>query len=106
MEVGWIDELKHDEVCQEKVPMRIEAHEQPLPIQVLSVSEDNVIDVGAIVPLPVLHVRLAPEQLLGGEKLYGDTGKFSFAGMSKPAVIDLANVVDGVENYVDEVFSL
>src|SRR5690606_31522076 len=106
VKVRRIDELEHDEVRQQQVPVIVQSLQQSLPVQVPSVPQDDVIDIRTVIPLAVLNIRLAPDEILGGKKLHGNPREVARTRMLKPRVVHHADVVDRIEYHVDEIFAL
>src|SRR5690606_9092203 len=65
--------------------------------------QQQVINIGAVVPLAVLYIYLAPYELFGRHKTYGQTKEITLLCVSKPGVIDATDSIDRIKNNIDKI---
>ena len=71
----------------------LEEKKESMEKNLLPIFQNNVVDIGAIITLSVLYVRLAPQQFFGGQELDWQAGEFTVAGVIEPALVHSTDVV-------------
>src|SRR5687767_7179961 len=82
--------------------MFTEAAQQSIPIQFVALRVEQVSDIGAIVTLALHDEGFLPDRFLNRTKFYRPAENFSLRRSFKPAFVNLAEPVAGVEDDVDE----
>src|ERR1051326_3974213 len=100
-----IDEREQNEMREQRAPVRTEALDEALPIELLARRANHVRDVRAVEALALHDQSLRPDHLLGRNQLDVHVEHFLSHRELEPSVVDTRDAVARAENQIDEVLA-
>src|SRR6185437_9042468 len=105
-EFRWINELKDEQLGEQQMPMSVEPGKQPVPVDVLTLPQQHMIDIRAVESFPVLDVRFTPDELFHRDQPDLDSHELRRLAVLVPGIVDLADIVGRIENDIHEAVAL
>ena len=85
--------------------MRADAVDQPLPVERVAEAENQVQDVGDVVPVPLADEQPVPDQLLGRRDAHRHRGQDARPAVLDPVLVDERDAVAHPVDQIDEVLA-
>src|SRR5437879_185844 len=102
MALRWIGVAKKNRMRQQHRLVSRETLQQPPPIHLPALAENQVDHIRAVKAIAVLHEGFGPQRLFRRDQASGVAENLSFHGMSEPSIIDGAEPIAGVVEQIDE----
>ncbi|MQA92419.1 MAG: hypothetical protein GEU90_19700 [Gemmatimonas sp.] len=97
-----IDVGKHYQLGQQQRPMRAGLGDEALPIEGLPTAQEQVRDIGHILPMPLADEEPVPDQLLRGSNPNRLGGEYRGTAVAIPISVDHRQAIPHPEDQVDE----